>query len=95
MLGLSLITLCIYILGNAQGFTDRTLIILFNIEITILSLTAIIGALSALSCLTMLPFSNKLNVGTMCYSMLISAVSFSLFFGTVLLQAFLDGYAGI
>lgn len=94
LLGMSLITLYFYLVGNAQGFTDKTLILLFNIESWILSLTVIASTLTTMAHFAMLPFSRKPKIGSIVFSILVAGLSFVLFLAISLLQAFLDGYAG-
>lgn len=93
LMGFSLLTLYFYLLGNAQGFTDRTLIILFNIELWILSMTTTLGMLSAISYLATLPFREKTQLIPIVFSMLAAVLSLVLYLGVALLQAFMDGYA--
>ncbi len=93
LMGTSLFILYFYLLGNMQGFTDRTLIILFDIEFRILSLTAVAGFLSAITTLATLPISRKLELLPIILSLLATVLSLILYLGIALLQAFLDGYA--
>lgn len=92
LMSMSLLTLYFYLAGNAQGFTDSTLVILLNIESWILSFTAMAGACSTLSYLLTLPPHNRTQLPQIIFSVLATILSTALYIGVGLLQAFLDGY---
>lgn len=91
---LSLITLYVYLVGNLQGFTDRTLIILFEIESWILVLTGISGVFSTLSYVITVPFRNRLRLDRIVFSGMAAVLGLLLYLGVALVRAFMSGYAG-
>ena len=91
---LSLLTLYFYLVGNAQGFTDRTLSILFAIESWILSLTAVISVFSAIGYAVSLALRNKLYPGKIILSFMAFLLSLLLFLALSLIQVFMEGYSG-
>ncbi|OQX29160.1 MAG: hypothetical protein B0D92_05120 [Spirochaeta sp. LUC14_002_19_P3] len=90
----SLLTLYFYLMGNAQGFTDTTLIFLVNFEFWTLPLTAISGLFAAMAYLAAIPLSSKLHFASIAGSLFTAALSLALFLGLALLQAFMNGYTG-
>lgn len=90
----SLLTLYFYLMGNAQGFTDTTLIFLVSFEFWILPLTAISGVLATMAYLAIIPLSGKFRFASIAGSLFTAVISLALFLGLALLQAFMDGYTG-
>ncbi len=94
-MAVSLITLYFYLLGNIQGFSDSTLNLLIEIELRLLSMAAVFGALSAITYIATKPLRNKRHLAAVFFSILAAALSFVLYLGVALLRTFQDGYGGI
>ena len=92
---LSFLALYFYIVGNAQGFTDRTLLFLLNIESWILILGAIAGVFSAVAYAVTLPLRNRLKIDRIVFSGFGAALSLLLYLLVALLQAFMEAYPGV
>lgn len=92
MVVLSFLILYFYIVGNMQGFTDRMLTILINIESWVLSLTALSAAFSIITCVFTMPFT-KVNLAKIIFSVAAFVVSLLLSIGISILQSFMDGYS--
>ena len=89
---LSLLTLYFYVVGNVQGFTDRTLLFLFSVESWTFSLCALAGVFSAVAYAVTLPFRSRPMLDRIIFSGLASALSLLLYLGTALLKAFMQAY---
>lgn len=92
LFALSLLALYFYIVGNAQGFTDSTLLVILNIQTWNLALCALSGVFSAVSYAITLPFRNKLKLDRIILSGLAAAFSLLLYLLVALLQAFMESY---
>jgi hypothetical protein len=89
---LSLLILYFYIVGNLQGFTDRTLLFLFAVESWSLALCALAGVFSAISYALTLPMRKKMQLYRILFSAAASVFSVLLYLLVAVLQAFMDSY---
>lgn len=92
LFSLSLLTLYFYLIGNSQGFTDRTLIFLFSVESWSLALCALTGVFSTIIYALTVPFRNRLQLGRILFSGAASIFSVLLYLIVALLQTFMDSY---
>lgn len=92
MFALSLLALYFYVVGNAQGFTDGTLLFLLVVESWILALGALAGVFSALAYTVTLPFRKQLKLDRIILSGMSAAFSLLLYLLVALLQAFMESY---
>ena len=92
LFSLSLLTLYFYVVGNAQGFSDRTLLFLFAVESWNLALCAVAGVFSTVAYAVTLPLRNRLHLDRIVFSALASAMSLLLYLVMALLQAFMESY---
>lgn len=88
----SLLTLYFYLIGNSQGFTDRTLIFLFAVESWTLALCALAGVFSTIIYAATVPFRHQLQLGRIIFSGAASVFSVLLYLIVALLQAFMESY---
>ena len=88
----ALLTLYVYVVGNLQGFTDETLIVLFAAESWTLAACAVLGVFSTVSYAVTLPLRARLHLDRIVFSGILSAASLFLYLGVALLQAFMDRY---
>jgi len=89
---LSLLILYFYIVGNSQGFADKTLLFLFTVESWTLALCALSGVFSTISYAATLPMRKKLQLDRIILSAAASAFSVLLYLLVAILQAFMDSY---
>jgi len=89
---LSLLILYFYIVGNSQGFVDKTLSFLFILESWILSFCALAGIFSTISYAVTLPLRNRLQLDRIILSAAASLFSVILYLLVAIIQAFMDSY---
>ena len=63
LLVVSLLILYFYVIGNLQGFTDRTLLFLFAVESWTLAFSSLAAVFSAISYAATLQFRYRLKLG--------------------------------
>ncbi len=94
LLVVSLLILYFYLIGNLQGFTDRTLMFLFAVESWTLALCSLAAVFSAVAYAATLPFRYRLKLGRIVLSVAAAILSLALYLGMALLQAFMKPYLG-
>jgi hypothetical protein len=92
LFSLSLLTLYFYVVGNSQGFTDRTLIFLFAVESWTLAICALSAVFSTVAYAATLPFRNRLQLDRIIFSAAAAIFSVLLYLVVALLQAFMESY---
>jgi len=90
---LSLLVLYFYVVGNSQGFADRTLLFLFTVESWTLALCAISGVFSVITYALTLPVRQQLQLDRIILSAAASLFSVLLYMVVAILQAFMDSYS--
>jgi len=89
---LSLLVLYFYVVGNSQGFADRTLLFLFTVESWTLALCAISGIFSVITYALTLSVRPHLQLDRIILSASASLFSVVLYMLVAILQAFMDSY---
>ncbi len=89
---LSLLVLYFYVVGNSQGFADRTLLFLFTVESWTLALGAFSGFFSVVSYALTIPLRQQRQLDRIILSASASLFSILLYMVVAILQAFMDSY---
>ena len=89
---LSLLVLYFYVVGNAQGFADRTLVFLFTVESWTLAVCALSGMFSTVSYAVMIPVRKRIQLGRILLSAGASLFSVLLYLLVAIIEAFMDSY---
>ena len=89
---LSLLVMYFYIVGNFQGFSDKTLVFLFAVESWVLSLCALAGVFSTITYIVTLKLRNQLYIDKIILSAAASIFSVLFYLLVAILQAFMESY---
>ncbi len=92
LFSISLLTLYFYVIGNAQGFSDQTMLFLFSVESWNLALCTISGVFATVAYAVTIPMRNRLLLDHIVFSALAAMLSLLLYLGLALLQSFMEAY---